>query len=84
MANSARGVAIEAFRSFVEQLAGDPTLWQEEKLASAYFAIKAADYKTAHSHLSALEVEAPSSSAGGAPRWKARTKNDFIELLATF
>lgn len=83
MANSARGVTVEAFRTAVEQLSGDPALWQEEKLASAYFALKAADYGAAQRHLAALE-EAPSQSAAVSPRWKARTKADFLALLATF
>jgi len=84
MANSARGLAVEAFRTAVEQLSGDPTLWQEETLARAYFALKAADYGAAVRHLAALAEETPSQSVAASPRWKARTKADFLALLATF
>ena len=83
MTNSARGVAVEAFRTAVEQLSGDPAPRQEEKLASAYFALKAADYGAAQRHLAALEEEAPSQATAASPRWKARTKADFLALLAT-
>lgn len=84
MPNSARDGAIEAFRTAVERLTADPTLWQEEKLASTYFAIKAADYKAAHTHLMALDAESPSQQVTGGARWEARTKADFLGLLATF
>ena len=72
--------AISRFKEFVTKLTGDPHSWAEDKLVSAYSAIKGGKAADAHYHLDAYERGPTPQDDAALHRRELRSQLDLLDL----